>query len=413
MVAILGYSRAQILEAVQGMYAVVAAGRTADLHFPTGRSAATALGYRDAELEMLPPSLLDAFAGVGYPFHADLVQAGDIVLDVGAGAGSDALIASQRCGEAGSVIALDLTAPMLRKLHGCLEHTGQTNVVAVRASAEHLPLADASVDCITSNGALNLVPDKRRAIEEMFRVLRPGGRLQIADVVINRPVTVDCDDDPRLWVECVVGATIEENLLKLFRDAGFEDLRILRRFDYFAHSPSAQTREIAASFGAHSIELGMRRGERTPAPWQRLWRRLSPLPTLISLWRGGFMGLVALGMALLSCYGTLLAVAALPLLGLSLPLDEGLWAGTILVFATLAVLAAFTGVRRHRRPEPTLVALAGLGVLAYTFLVHYHLAVELAGFGLLTAGVFWDRHLRRRRESRILGLDRTGAPPVS
>ena len=96
-----------------------------------------------------------------------------------------------------------------------------------------------SSPAITSNGALNLLPDKRRAIKEMLRVLRPGGRLQIADVVIRRPVTVDCDDDPRLWVECVVGATVDEDMVTLFRDCGFQNIETVRVHDYFAHSPSA------------------------------------------------------------------------------------------------------------------------------------------------------------------------------
>lgn len=409
MVAILGYSREQIFEAVKGMYTVVAEERMAGLHFPTGRSAASALGYSDDEMSAVPPPLLTSFAGVGYPFRADAVQPGDVVLDVGAGAGSDALIAANRSGATGAVIALDLTRPMLRKLSGFVAETGRAGIWPLQASAEQLPLADASVNCITSNGALNLVPDKRRAIDEMFRVLRPGGRLQIADVVINRPVTVDCDTDPRLWVECVVGATIEENLLALFRDAGFEDIRILRRFDYFSLSPSAQTREIAASFGAHTVELEMRRGNQTPGRLQRLLRRLNPMPTLTSLWRGGFMGLVALAVAVLTCYGTLLAMTALPLMGLTLPVNEGLWAGAILLFSALAAAAVATGLRRHRRLGPTVVAVAGFSVLAYTFLVDYRMVVEFAGFLLLGIAVASDRYLRRRREQRILGLDSTTA----
>lgn len=405
MVAILGYSRDQILEAVKDMYTAVAKAPASPFHFPVGRDASNLLGYPASELDRLPPALLESFAGVGYPFRAAAVTAGDTCLDIGAGAGNDSLIASWRVGPAGHVLALDLTPAMTHKLRRTATEAGVDNVHPIQGSAEALPLADASVDSITSNGALNLIPDKRRAVGEMFRVLRPGGRLQIADVVIQRPVNVDCSSDPRLWVECVVGATIEEDFLALFRDAGFEDVEIVRRIDYFAHSPSAQTREIAASFGALSVEAAMRRGDRAPGRLRQWLRRLDPRRLAASLWRRGWMGVTALALALLSCYGVLGAAAVMAAFGVALALDPTLWAGAIVTFAVLATACIAPGMRLHRSVIPTALAVAGLAFVLHALFVEYRALVELVGFLLLTAGVTADVLLRRRYQARVLGLD--------
>ncbi|EPC01097.1 hypothetical protein L861_11020 [Litchfieldella anticariensis FP35 = DSM 16096] len=411
MVAILGYSRQQIFAAVQGMYTAVADSPTSPFHFPVGGSACRLLGYPPERIDDLPKSLVESFAGVGYPFRAEAIQQGDRVLDIGSGAGIDSLIASRLVGPKGHVIALDLTHAMARKLKASIDEHSIDNISVIQASAERLPLADASVDSITSNGALNLVPDKRRAVAEMFRVLRPKGRLQLADVVIHRPVSVDCHDDPRLWVECVVGATVKEDLLTLFHDAGFEDIRILRTLDYFAHSPSAQTQEIAASFGAHSIELSMRRSPVAPPPLKRWLRHLDPRRWLAAIHRRSLAGMAALLMALLTCYGTLAVVALLPLLGLGLSLNEGAWATAIALFVLLTLAAITAGMRRHRSLGPTVVGVIATGILLYTLFVDYHILIELVGFLLLVAATGWDLYRRRRQEARVLGLKPTASPP--
>ncbi|ABI56979.1 MerC family mercury resistance protein [Alkalilimnicola ehrlichii MLHE-1] len=405
MVALLGYSREQIRAAVCDMYSQVARAPTSGFHFPVGRQIAEALGYPPARLQGLPEATLRAFAGVGYPFRAEAVRPGDTVLDIGAGAGNDSLIAAGLVGSAGRVIALDLTPAMTATLYHAAQAGGCDNVAVVQGSAERLPLSDGSVDVVTSNGALNLVPDKRRAVAEMFRVLRPGGRLQMADVVIRRPVTVDCGEDPRLWVECVVGATVDEELLHLFREAGFEAVEVLRRHDYFAHSPSAQTREIAESFGAHSLDLGMRRAATAPSTLQRWLWRADPRHWLAALRRRGFLGVAALLLALLSCYGTLAALALLPLLGYSLAVDEGAWAVAIAAFALLTLAAVAAGVRRHGRWAVVALAATGVSVILYALFIQYSLVVELAGFLLLAGGVVLDAWLRRRHQARVLGLE--------
>lgn len=405
MVAILGYSREQIVAAVRDMYTAVADTPWRHFHFPTGENACRLLGYTTSQLRALPESIVESFAGVGCPFRADVVRHGDTVLDIGAGTGADTLIASRIIGPEGHAIALDLTPAMTRKLADTIEQSGVSNVSVVQGSAEDLPLASAAVDCITSNGALNLVPAKRRAVAEMFRVLRPGGRLQLADVVIKRPVTVDCSEDPRLWVECVVGATVDEELLALFRDAGFEDVEVVHRNDYFAHSPSAQTREVAAGFSAYSLELTARRGALAPARWRQWLRRLDPRRLVASVWRRGLAGIASLLLAMLVCYGGLAAVAILPVFGLGFGVDPTAWAGTIMTFTLLTALAIAIGGRRHRAPAPPILAAAGAGLVAYALFIDYRMIVELSGFALLATAAILDLRARRHSESRVLGLD--------
>jgi arsenite methyltransferase len=257
MVAIAGFNREQILQAVRAMYTDVALAPGRTFHFPTGRDACRFVGYPEAWLDALPASAVESFAGVGFPFRAEIIRRGGHVLDLGAGSGTDALSAARLVGPEGLVYACDMTAAMLEKLRGNIERAGAANVRVVEGNAETLPLADASVDVVTSNGVLNLVPDKRRAFAEMFRVLRPGGGVQIADIVVARPVADSSRANPQLWAECVVGASIEDDYLEMFRTAGFTDLTVLREFDYFAGSASADTRRVASGLGAKAIELRM------------------------------------------------------------------------------------------------------------------------------------------------------------
>jgi SAM-dependent methyltransferase len=323
-----------------------------------------------------------------------------VVLDVGSGSGVDAVIASRLVGPAGKVLALDMTRAMLDRLRDLVRGEGLANIEVIEGDAARIPLPDASVDVVTSNGVLNLVPDKRRAIAEIFRVLKPGGRVQIADIVIGLPVTPDCLADPKLWAECVVGATVDEDYLDMFRDAGFDDVEVLRSHDYFRHSRSPETREVAQGFGARSVELRMRRGRRVPAALQAL-RRLDPRRIGRQVHRRGLWGVAALGAALLACYGTLAAVAALAAAGVAVALDEGAWATAIVVLAVLAALAVLAGHRRHRQFGPGIVAMLGAGAIGYVMFVSYSLALELAGFAVIAAGVAWDQVSRRRSVSRL------------
>lgn len=255
MVVITSDNRNVILDAVRGMYSALANEPDGTFHFITGRPACEYVGYSAEELDPLPATAVESFAGVAHPFRAAVIREGDVVLDVGSGSGTDALIAGRLTGPEGSVIGLDLTRAMREKLEVNAKMAGVQNVRAVDGNAEEIPLPDASVSVVTSNGVLNLVPDKERAALEIFRVLEPGGRIQISDIVVESPPSDACRAKPQLWAECIVGAVTLDRYLEILRSAGFRELDVIQEVDYFAASPSQETQEVAASFGAHAVVI--------------------------------------------------------------------------------------------------------------------------------------------------------------
>jgi ubiquinone/menaquinone biosynthesis C-methylase UbiE len=244
-----------IFEAVTQMYTDVASCPNRQFHFPTGRPACLFVGYPKKQLDAVPQTAVESFAGVGYPFAVGAIQKGDRVLDVGSGSGTDVLIASLLAGSAGKVYGLDMTEAMLQKARTNAEKMGAKNVELIEGNAEKIPLPDASIDVVTSNGVLNLVPDKPKAFSEIFRILRPGGQIQIADIVLGKPIKESSRENPQLWAECIVGAVLEDEYLELFRKAGFQEVKVIRDFDYFSKSPEADTREVAAKYGAKTVVL--------------------------------------------------------------------------------------------------------------------------------------------------------------
>lgn len=259
MVSVLSNQREVILDAVRTMYTEVAAHPEREFHFPTGRAACKLVGYPASQLDQLPSAALQSFAGVGYPFVADVIRAGDTVLDIGSGSGTDVLLASRLVGAGGHVIGLDMTAAMRDKLAANAALAGADNVTVLPGTAEEIPLPEASVDVVTSNGVLNLVPDKGKAFREIARVLRPGGRLQLADIVVGTLPSDACRAKPELWAECIVGATRQEDYLAMLIDAGFDSVEVLGELDYFAASGNEETRKVAGSFNAHTVVLRARR----------------------------------------------------------------------------------------------------------------------------------------------------------
>ena len=167
--------------------------------FPTGRSWAEDLGYPEAELSRVPDATVGSFAGVANPHSLGRIQEGATVLDLGCGAGTDLLIAAQLAGPSGHAIGVDMTASMLERARASAQEMGLANVELHESLIESLPLPDASVDVVISNGVIDLVPDKDAVFDEIDRVLRPGGRLQIADVVIHTEVSEDARDRIDLW----------------------------------------------------------------------------------------------------------------------------------------------------------------------------------------------------------------------
>jgi SAM-dependent methyltransferase len=169
-----------------------------DFIFPTGRSWAEDLGY-PPELATVPERAVESFAGVANPFTLGRLAPGERVLDLGSGAGTDSLVAAQMVGEQGHVTGIDMTAAMLAKARAAAAELGVTNVEFVEAEAEQLPFPDESFDVVISNGVIDLIPDKDAVFSELQRVLVPGGRIQIADVTIQNPVSAEGRRNIDLW----------------------------------------------------------------------------------------------------------------------------------------------------------------------------------------------------------------------
>jgi len=183
---------------IKKTYASVSQEPQRDFVFPTGRAWAEDLDY-PAELVRVPEGAVESFAGVANPFSLGRLAPGERVLDLGCGAGTDSLIAVQMVGPEGSVIGIDMTAEMLEKARAAAVVLGADNVEFVEGEVERLPFADGSFDVVISNGVIDLVPDKDAVFSEIHRVLRSGGRIQIADVTIQQPVSEEGKRDIDLW----------------------------------------------------------------------------------------------------------------------------------------------------------------------------------------------------------------------
>jgi SAM-dependent methyltransferase len=167
--------------------------------FPTGRAWALDLGYPPALLARVPERAAGAFAGVANPFSLGWLEEGERVLDLGCGAGTDSLVAAQMVSPSGSVTGIDMTPEMLEAARAAAAEMGAANVAFVEGEAEALPLPDESFDVVISNGVIDLIPDKDRVFAELYRVLVPGGRIQVADVTIQRPVSEEGRRNIDLW----------------------------------------------------------------------------------------------------------------------------------------------------------------------------------------------------------------------
>lgn len=243
---------ASLREGVRAVYTRVATDPTGDFHFHRGLDyAVEQLGYDRSELAALPRTTTERFAGVGNPLAMGAPTRGETVLDHACGAGMDLLLAARRVGDSGRAIGVDMTEAMREQATAGAALAGLAERTRILPGLlEELPLGDASVDVVISNGVLNLSPDKRQALREVFRVLRPGGRLLLADVVVQRELTLPVRQSPELWAACIGGALPEPELLELVRAAGLRDGRIHARFESFAGSSAEAKVSIDLQLGA-------------------------------------------------------------------------------------------------------------------------------------------------------------------
>ena len=243
-----------VLEAqVRDMYRQVAREEETELHFAVGRPLALRLGYPEELLDAIPAEALASFAGVGYHFDLASLQPGDQVLDLGSGSGTDVFCAALRVGASGRVVGVDFTDEQIAKATRLRDRDGFDQAEFVEASIDALPFEAGSFDAVVSNGVINLSPVKHRVFADAARVLRPGGRLAIADIVSGRPLKERTRRNVELWAACIAGAIPRQSYLSALEAAGFriEEVRV-NDYDFI----SERALDACSTYGVESISVG-------------------------------------------------------------------------------------------------------------------------------------------------------------
>ena len=248
--------RQELERRVQEIYRSVAREPETPQHFETGHGLALRLGYPEELLAAIPEPALASFAGVGYHLDLAALAPGDRVLDLGSGAGTDAFSAASLVGDTGRVVGVDFTDAQVEKAKGLVETHGIGNVEFVTASIDALPFDDDAFDVVISNGVVNLSPIKHRVFAEAARVLRPGGRLAIADIVSSTPLKETTRRNTDLWAACIAGAIPTAAYLHAISGAGFT-VTSTRRNEY--RFVSERAREACLTYGVQSTSIAATR----------------------------------------------------------------------------------------------------------------------------------------------------------
>lgn len=237
---------------VKDMYERVALAPEADYHFETGRGLAEHLGYPSADLDEIPGPAIDSFAGVGYFLDLASIASGERILDLGSGSGMDSFLAANACGATGGVIGIDMTTAQLAKATRLADEVGLRQVTFREGYIEEAMVEDGSVDCVISNGVINLSPDKPAVFRAAAAALRRGGRLAIADIVSARHLPDGITCDASLWAACIGGAAQRDDYLSAIREAGF-DVAVIRDNDY--RFVSDQALGATTTYGVSSVSV--------------------------------------------------------------------------------------------------------------------------------------------------------------
>jgi arsenite methyltransferase len=238
---------------VKAMYRSVAEDPHGEFHFEMGRAMAERLGYAPADLDRIPAESIESFAGVGYYFHLAELKPGETVIDLGSGSGMDTFIAALKVGEHGKIIGVDMTDEQRAKAERLGVRDGFRNITYIKGYIEDVLLPPGSADAVISNGVINLATDKGRVFREAARLLRPGGRLAISDIVTEVPLPENIVCNSTLWAACIGGAAQQKNYCAQIEAAGLHVAKMEDNPEYQFISDNA--RGASKKFGVKSVSL--------------------------------------------------------------------------------------------------------------------------------------------------------------
>jgi arsenite methyltransferase len=238
---------------VKEMYRDVAQNPHGEFHFEMGRAMAERLGYSPTDLDRIPQAAIDSFAGVGFYFDLAKLKEGERVIDLGSGSGMDSFVAALHVGKTGKVLGVDMTDPQLEKAERLRAAGGFENVSYLKGYIENVRCDDGTFDAVISNGVINLAPDKHQVFGEAARLLRPGGRLAIADIVTEAQLPDGITCNATLWAACIGGAMQVENYLDAIKRAGLhiETIRDNPQYRFISDNAQGATKK----YGVKSVSL--------------------------------------------------------------------------------------------------------------------------------------------------------------
>ncbi len=225
-----GVSHEELKQLVGQKYGKVATCPLDKHGFPTGKSFALAVGYPKEEIDRLPDSLIESFAGVNYSPSFQEMNSGDVVLDIGCGAGLDLYFASKKVGEKGKVYGVDISEEMVKKARSNMQQLNLNNVGVKLAHSDNIPLEDESIDVVTSNGIYNLSPDKKAVLKEAYRVLKTNGIICFSEIVLKQELEQEIRKSVKDWFRCIGGALAKDKFIALMEDVGFKDIEVLSAY---------------------------------------------------------------------------------------------------------------------------------------------------------------------------------------